>query len=142
MGATSRILQRLYSLDTSSPDFLRHLYCLIEYDEKEQYLTKLKEPELTRLLDFLDKVRVVSHLVVCLLEQYSHRPSMQSRQTTTLPGGVWISYKLSAAIMRLYRLRISSLANLPEWAMIRSRSISSLMCGKALMATRKSLSSL
>lgn len=88
MGATSRILQRLYSLDTSSPDFLRHLYCLIEYDEKEQYLTKLKEPELTRLLDFLDKVRVVSHLVVCLLEQYSHRPSMLSRQTTTLPGGV------------------------------------------------------
>jgi len=57
--STSRILQRLYSLDTSSPDFLRHLYCLIQYDEKEQYLTSLQGSELARLVNFLDKVCAV-----------------------------------------------------------------------------------
>ena len=56
MGNTSKILQRLYSLDPSSPDFIRYLLCLIRYDDEEQYLTKLKEPELTRLLDFLEAV--------------------------------------------------------------------------------------
>ena len=59
MGNTSRILQRLYSLDASSPNFIRHLHCLIDYDEEERYLTNLEESELTRLLDFLDKVRTV-----------------------------------------------------------------------------------
>ena len=59
MGNTSRILQHLYSLDASSLDFLRYLHCLLRYDEEERYLITLKEPELTRLLDFLDKVRVV-----------------------------------------------------------------------------------
>jgi len=58
--STSRILQRLYSLDTSSPDFLRHLYCLIQYDEKEQYLINLLGSELARLVDFLDKVHAIS----------------------------------------------------------------------------------
>ena len=59
MGNTSRILQRLYPLPTSSPDFLRHLRHLLRYDKEERYLTSLKEPELTRLLDLLDKVRAV-----------------------------------------------------------------------------------
>ena len=60
MGNASRILQHLYSLDNPSPDFLRHLlHCLIKHDEEEEYLTNLKEPELTRMLDFLDKVRAV-----------------------------------------------------------------------------------
>ena len=58
MGNTSRILQRLYSLDDSSPDFLRYLRFLIQRDEEEQYLINLKEPELARLLGFLEKVRV------------------------------------------------------------------------------------
>ena len=57
--STSLILQRLYPLDASSPDFLRHIYCLIQYDEKEQYLTSLQGSELTRLVDFLDKVHAV-----------------------------------------------------------------------------------
>ena len=57
--STSRILQRLYSLEASSPDFLRHLYCLIEYDENEQYLTSLQGSDLARLVDFLDKVHVI-----------------------------------------------------------------------------------
>ena len=53
---TSKTLQRLYSLHTSSPDFIHTLHSLIQFDEEEEYLTNLKEPELTRLLDFLDKV--------------------------------------------------------------------------------------
>ena len=57
MENTSRTLQLLYSLDTSSPDFLSNLRLLIQHDEEERYLIKLKEPELTRLVDFLDKVR-------------------------------------------------------------------------------------
>ena len=55
----SQILQHLYSLDTSSPDFLRNLDCLIRYDEEEQYLTGLHGSELARLVDFLDEVRVL-----------------------------------------------------------------------------------
>jgi len=55
--STSRVLQRLYSLDTSSPDFSRYLYFLIRYDEEEQYLASLKGSELDRLVDFLDEVR-------------------------------------------------------------------------------------
>ena len=54
---TPKILKHLYSLDNSSPDFSRYLYCLIKTDEEEQYLTDLKGSELTRLVDFLDKVR-------------------------------------------------------------------------------------
>ena len=56
MGSTSRILQRLYSLDISSPDPTRYL---IQHDKEEQCLTNLNEPELKRLLYFLDKVRAV-----------------------------------------------------------------------------------
>ena len=57
MEDTSRTLQLLYSLDTSSPGFLPNLRLLIQHDKKEKYLIKLKRPELTRLLDLLDKVR-------------------------------------------------------------------------------------
>jgi serine/threonine protein kinase len=59
MMSTPWTLQYLYSLDTSSPDFLRHLRSLIDHDEKEQYLTSLQGSELARLVDFLDKVYAV-----------------------------------------------------------------------------------
>ena len=55
---TAKILQRLYSLDTSSPDFSRYLSHLIQSDGEDHYLLDLKGPRLTRLVDFLDKVRV------------------------------------------------------------------------------------
>ena len=58
--ATSRVLQRLYSLDTASPDFLRNLYCLTQHDEKDQYLISLRGSELARLVNFLDEVRTLS----------------------------------------------------------------------------------
>jgi hypothetical protein len=57
--SASQVLQRLYSLDTSSPDFLRVLYGLIRHDEDEQYSSSLQGPELARLVDFLDDVRTL-----------------------------------------------------------------------------------
>jgi len=57
--STPRILHRLYSLDPSSLDFSRQLYCLIRHDEREQYLTGLQGPELAQLVDFLDEVRAL-----------------------------------------------------------------------------------
>ena len=56
--ATSQILQRLYSLDTSSPDFSRYLYHLIQSDGEDHYLLNLQGSGLIRLVDFLDSVRV------------------------------------------------------------------------------------
>jgi hypothetical protein len=53
------VLQQLYSLDPSSPDFLRVLYALIRNDEDEQYSSSLGGEELTRLVDFLDNVRLL-----------------------------------------------------------------------------------
>ena len=57
--STSQVLQQLYSLDTSSPNLPRHLYCLIQRDEEEQYLSGLRGLELDRLVDFLDEVRAL-----------------------------------------------------------------------------------
>lgn len=57
--STPRILQRLYTLGNSSPDLLRNLYCLIQYDEKEHYLINLQGSELARLVNFLDEVHAV-----------------------------------------------------------------------------------
>ena len=52
-------LHRLYLLDPSSLDFLRHLYSLIRHDKEEQYSTSLQGSQLVRLVDFLDEVRAV-----------------------------------------------------------------------------------
>ena len=56
----SQVLQQLYSLKPSSPNFLRVLYALIQSDDDEQYSSGLKGEELTRLVDFLDDVRLLS----------------------------------------------------------------------------------
>lgn len=53
----SRVLERLYTLDTFSPYFSRDLYWVIKTDEREQYLASLQGPELSRLVDFLYRVR-------------------------------------------------------------------------------------
>ena len=57
--STPRILQRLYALGTSSPDLLRNLYCLIQYDENERYLISLQGSELAQLVNFLGEVHAV-----------------------------------------------------------------------------------
>ena len=74
-GNTAKTLRRLYSLRTSSLDFIHTLHSLIQFDEEEEYLTSLKKPELKRLLDFLDKVRTCCSINV----------SSVSRQTSTGP---------------------------------------------------------
>ena len=56
--SASQILQELYSLDVS-PGISRLIYRLIRHDEEEQYLSTLQGPELTRLVDFLDVVRIL-----------------------------------------------------------------------------------
>ena len=54
------LLQHLYQLDTSSVDFPRHLHCLIKDDDEKQSLSSLQGLELIRLVDFLDKVGILS----------------------------------------------------------------------------------
>ena len=54
--SASDVLQRLYTLNTSSPDFSRVLYGLIRRDEDEQYSSSLEGEELVRLVNFLDDV--------------------------------------------------------------------------------------
>lgn len=51
-----QLLQHLYSINTSSPDFPRLLYGLIRQDEEEKYSSSLEGPELARLVNFLDDV--------------------------------------------------------------------------------------
>ena len=63
--STPWILHRLYTLDSSSLDFSRHLYSVIRHDEEEKYLSKLQGSELAQLLEFFDKVRAF-HLTPCL----------------------------------------------------------------------------
>lgn len=54
--SASEVLQHLYSLSPSSPDFLRVLYGLIRHDEVEQYSSSLEGEGLAQLVDFLDDV--------------------------------------------------------------------------------------
>ena len=68
---TSQILRHLYSLDTSSPDFSRYLYHLIQSDGEDHYLLDLQGSDLIRLVDFLDKVRVPPSASLQLTEQAS-----------------------------------------------------------------------
>ena len=49
-------LHCVYSLDPSSPGFVRRLHSLFRYDDDERYLSRLQGSELTRLLGLLDRV--------------------------------------------------------------------------------------
>ena len=57
--ATPQILRLLYSFNTFSPEFSRCLDRLIQSDEEEHYLSDLQGSDMTRLVDFLDRVRVI-----------------------------------------------------------------------------------
>ena len=56
---TPQILELLYSFNTFSPEFSSCLDRLIQSDKEDRYLSTLQGPELTRLVDFLDRVRVL-----------------------------------------------------------------------------------
>ena len=66
---TPQILQRLYSLKTSSPDFSHYLHSLIQRDRKDHYLHNLQGPALTQLVDFLDRVRIFPSASLQLTKQ-------------------------------------------------------------------------
>ena len=68
--STSQVLQRLYFLNTSSPYLSRDLYCLIQCDEEERYLSSLQGSELARLVDFLDEVRALPSSFRPVTEQF------------------------------------------------------------------------
>jgi len=57
--SASETLQGLYSLEVPSPQIPRLLDTLIKRDEEDQYLSSLRDPELTRLIEFLDQVRAL-----------------------------------------------------------------------------------
>ena len=96
--STPSILRRLYSLDTSSPDFLHHLYPLFRHDEDERYLQNLQGSELARLVDFLDQVRALP-LAFRQLRNGLRRPSMPSPPTAIPLDDVYTNFKKSVVIV-------------------------------------------
>ena len=70
------ILHCLYSLDTSSLDFLRNLYSLFRHDEEELCLTNLRGTEPARLMDSLDGV--------CTFPSAFHQLTKQTPQTLSI----------------------------------------------------------
>jgi len=140
--STPWILHRLYTLDTSSLDFSRSLYSLIRHDEKEQYLISLQGPELTRLVDLLDKVRTVSpSFQISSVHELLYRPSVPSLQPKMSHESVYTSCKQSAVTTRPYHPRTSHLVKSPEWVMAQSLLVAPPMYGKVLMTPKESLSS-
>ena len=94
--STSQILQYLYSLDTSSPNLPRYLYCLIQRDEEEQYLSSLQGSELAQLVDFLDKVSALpSHSAKS--RNSSCRPLMPFPPPTMFSDDVYTNCRRSVA---------------------------------------------
>ena len=109
-----RILLRLYSLDTSSLDFLRHLYCLIRHGEREQYSPS---PQAS---SFRDRSWLGS--MKCSLQPFVQlrnglcRPSMSFPPTTGFLDNGYTSYKPSAVTMRPYHPHASHLdVIIPLW---------------------------
>ena len=66
--ATANLLQRLYSLNTSSPHLCRNLHDLIQSDGEDRYLSGLQGSDLVRLVDFLDRVRIPPYAPLQLTE--------------------------------------------------------------------------
>ena len=84
--STPLTLRRLYSLDTSSPDFLRHVYSLFRHDKEEGYLSTLQGSELTRLIDFLDEVRTLPPSFHQFYETGSTDPQCHFCQPRDIPA--------------------------------------------------------
>jgi hypothetical protein len=102
------ILRRLYSLDTSSLDFSRHLYSLIRHDEKEQYLSSLQGPELTRLVDLLDEVRALPS-TFCPVTKHSTGPQCHphnrrccARMSKQTASNLWSSRDSTILVHRIW----------------------------------------
>ena len=133
-------LSCLYSLNTSSPDFLRRLYSLFRHDEEEQYLSNLQGSELARLLNFLDQVRTLPS-AFRQLRNMLRRPSVPFLPTAIFLEYVSTSYKTSVVIARPCHPHTSYQMESPEWAVVQSPLAPSPMYGKALISPGKSASS-
>ena len=138
--STPSILRRLYSLDTSSPDLSRHLYCLIRHDEWERYLSNLQGPKLARLVDFLDQVRTHPPALYQRRNRLS-RPSMPFPQTPIFLGDVSGNYKKSVATARPFHRHMSYQMESSERITVRSLLVPSPMYGKGPISLRRSPSS-
>ena len=108
--STLWITRRLYSLDTSSLDFSRHLYCVLFG------MTKRNNPRLTfRVRSWLGSME-------CSLQPFVQsrnglcRPSVPFPQTTKSLDSVYTNYKPSAVTMRSYHPPTSYLdVIIPLW---------------------------
>ena len=137
--SASEILQYLYSLDTSSPDFLRVLYGLIRHDEDEQYSSSLEGEELARLVDFLDDVCPLPQFFVPI-QTGLRRPSVLFLPQMTSSDNVYANCEPSAATTRLCHLRTSYVATSPELVKVRLLSADLPTCGMGPTAAGESVS--
>ncbi|KAF9779338.1 kinase-like domain-containing protein [Thelephora terrestris] len=94
---TSQVLQHLYALDTSSPDFSRCLFWLMRSDEEEKYLSSLRGPELIRLIDFLDEILDVAPTADDVFRRCLHKLQTICTHKTILPS----SYTISGDLVRV-----------------------------------------
>ena len=127
---TPKILQLLYSFNTFSPEFSLCLDRLIQSDEEDHYLSNLQGLELTRLVDFLDKVRVFPSASSSSRGRF-FRPSESSLSPKTFPDDVCTSCKSSVATAWSYHLRILLPAVWSELAITRLPLQIFPMCGRA-----------
>ena len=127
---TPQILELLYSFNTFSPEFSHCLDRLIKSDEEDRYLLSLQGPELTRLVDFLDRVRVLPSPSSQLTKKPC-RPSGSSPSLRMSLGDVYTSYKQSAATAGSCHLRTLFLVALSGLETTQSPPQIFPTCGKA-----------
>ena len=148
--STSQVLEHLYSLNTSSPNFTRYLYCLIQCDEKEQYLSGLRGSDLTRLVDFLGGVRTFLLAPFQLMKQAPqvlsatpvndeiyrrclHKLQAICSQNTTLPS----SYTISGDLARVGDNPVASGGFADVWEGEHNSIKVCIKCPRITMRTRK-----
>ena len=105
-------------------------------DEEELYVPSLQRPELTRLVDFLDRVRALP-LASLRLTKRTLRSPMSPRLLKTPLRDVYANYKPSSAIARSCRLRTSSLVISLESVVIPLPSVVFPTCGRARTMTSR-----
>ena len=137
--SVAQVLQHLYSLNTTSPDFMRYLYCLIQSDEEEQYLSSLQGSELTQLVDFLDEVHPL-FWPLSSLRNRPHRYSTLPQSLTMFPGDAYTNYKQCAVITQFCHLRTPFQAISHELVMTWLPLVVSPTCGKESITAPRSAS--
>ena len=113
----SPVLQRLYKLDASSPDFQDQLYDLLREHEFQECVPALQGDDLMQLVDYLDEVRL--RVALPTLRSSRHRLSIVSILPVWLPKSHCMNSEPYAAIARYsqhgttFRLTSKSIPALP-----------------------------